>query len=64
VLVCPTTSPSCRTQARASVRVSLAAAPWYGFYPGFALALLLFALNFLADALREVLVPPRMNIKS
>ena len=40
--------PSCRTQARASIRVSLAAAPGYGFYSRFASALLLFALNFLA----------------
>jgi peptide/nickel transport system permease protein len=39
-------------------------APWYGFYPGFALAVLLIALNFLADALREAMDPRRINAKS
>lgn len=37
-------------------------APWYGVYPGVALALLLIGLNFLADSLREALDPRRVNI--
>ena len=35
--------------------------PWYGFWPGLALALLLVALNFLADALREAMDPRMIN---
>ncbi|SEE27902.1 ABC transporter permease [Ruania alba] len=34
-------------------------APWFGFFPGLVLAVLLIALNFLSDALREVLDPQR-----
>jgi peptide/nickel transport system permease protein len=37
-------------------------APWYGLWPGLALAVLLMALNFLADALREAMDPRRVNI--
>jgi peptide/nickel transport system permease protein len=43
-------------------RAFLRDAPWYGFYPGFALALLLIGLNLLADALREALDPRRINV--
>jgi peptide/nickel transport system permease protein len=35
--------------------------PWYGLWPGFALALLLISLNFLADALREAMDPRMIN---
>jgi len=38
-------------------------APWYGFYPGFALAVLLIGLNVLADSLREALDPRRINAR-
>ncbi|MDA8219252.1 MAG: ABC transporter permease [Dehalococcoidales bacterium] len=36
--------------------------PWYGIWPGLALASLLISLNFLADGLRDVLDPRRANI--
>jgi peptide/nickel transport system permease protein len=36
-------------------------APWYGFYPGLALATLLVGLNFIADSLREAMDPRRIN---
>jgi peptide/nickel transport system permease protein len=36
-------------------------APWYGIFPGVAIALLLVGLNFLADALRNALDPRRIN---
>ena len=36
--------------------------PWYGVFPGLALALLLVSLNFLADGLRDVLDPRRANL--
>jgi peptide/nickel transport system permease protein len=46
----------------ADSRAFLRQAPWYGLYPGLALATLLVGLNFLADALREALDPRRINI--
>lgn len=42
-------------------RAYLRQAPWYGVWPGVALALLLLGLNFLADALRDALDPRRTN---
>lgn len=36
-------------------RTYLRQAPWYGFFPGLTMALLLLGLNFLADAARDVL---------
>jgi len=42
-------------------RAFLRDAPWYGVYPGLALAILLIGLNFLADALREGLDPHRVH---
>ena len=36
--------------------------PWFGVFPGLALALLLISLNFLADGLRDVLDPRRANL--
>lgn len=39
----------------------LAAAPWFGVFPGLALATLLVGLNYLADALREILDPRRAD---
>jgi peptide/nickel transport system permease protein len=43
-------------------RAFLRTAPWYGLYPGLALATLLIGLNFLADALRDALDPRRIHI--
>ena len=36
--------------------------PWFGIFPGLALALLLISLNFLADGLRDVLDPRRAGL--
>lgn len=38
-------------------RAYLREAPWYGLWPGLALTILLVALNFLSDALRDALDP-------
>ena len=40
----------------------LCLSPWFGVFPGLALALLLISLNFLADGLRDVLDPRRANL--
>jgi peptide/nickel transport system permease protein len=45
-------------------RTYLRMAPWFGIWPGVALALLLIALNYLADALRDALDPRRINARS
>ena len=45
----------------ADARGYLRAAPWYGIMPGVALALLLLALHYIADALRDALDPRRVN---
>jgi peptide/nickel transport system permease protein len=42
-------------------RAYLRQAPWYGVFPGVALAALLLGLNFLADALRDALDPRRVH---
>jgi len=42
-------------------RTFLRQAPWYGIFPGVALALLLVGLNYLSDALRLALDPRRIN---
>ena len=42
-------------------RAYLRTAPWFGIFPGLALALLLLGLNFLSDALRDALDPRRTN---
>ena len=44
-------------ESRAYLRTS----PWFGIFPGVALATLLLGLNFLADALRDALDPRRTN---
>jgi len=44
-------------ESRAYLRTS----PWFGIFPGAALATLLLGLNFLADALRDALDPRRTN---
>jgi peptide/nickel transport system permease protein len=44
-------------------RPFLRVAPWYGVWPGVALALLLVALNCLADALRHAFDPRRVNVR-
>lgn len=44
-------------------RAYLREAPWYGLWPGVALTLLLVALNYLSDALREALDPRRVNLR-
>jgi peptide/nickel transport system permease protein len=36
--------------------------PWFGIFPGLALALLLISLNFLSDGLRDVLDPRRARL--
>ncbi len=43
-------------------RPYLQQAPWYGVFPGLALALLLVGLNYLSDALRDALDPRRINV--
>jgi peptide/nickel transport system permease protein len=42
-------------------RAYLRTAPWFGIFPGLALALLLLGLNLLTDALRDALDPRRTN---
>jgi peptide/nickel transport system permease protein len=42
-------------------RAYLRTAPYFGIFPGLALAILLLGLNFLADALRDALDPRRTN---
>ena len=42
-------------------RAYLRSSPWFGVFPGMALATLLLGLNFLADALRDALDPRRTN---
>lgn len=42
-------------------RAYLRQAPWFGVWPGVALALLLLGLNYLSDALRDALDPRRIN---
>jgi peptide/nickel transport system permease protein len=44
-------------------RPFLRQAAWYGIWPGVALALLLVALNCLADALRHAFDPRRVNVR-
>ena len=44
-------------------RAYLREAPWYGLWPGVALTILLVALNFLSDALRDALDPRRANLR-
>jgi peptide/nickel transport system permease protein len=44
-------------------RAYLREAPWYGLWPGVALTILLVALNYLSDALRDALDPRRVNLK-
>jgi peptide/nickel transport system permease protein len=42
-------------------RAYLRTAPWFGIFPGLALAMLLLGLNLLTDALRDALDPRRVN---
>lgn len=42
-------------------RAHLRQAPWFGIWPGVALALLLVGLNYFSDALRDALDPKRIN---
>jgi peptide/nickel transport system permease protein len=42
-------------------RAYLRTAPWFGIFPGVALAMLLLGLNFLSDAMRDALDPRRTN---
>jgi peptide/nickel transport system permease protein len=44
-------------------RAYLREAPWYGLWPGVALSILLVALNYLSDALRDALDPRRANLR-
>jgi peptide/nickel transport system permease protein len=44
-------------------RAYLREAPWYGLWPGVALTVLLVALNYLSDALRDALDPRRVNLR-
>lgn len=43
-------------------RAYLRQAPWYGVFPGIALAAMLVGLNYLSDALRDALDPRRINV--
>ena len=49
-------NPSWGTMLETS-RTYLQSAPWYGLFPGIALTLLILALNFTGDALRDALDP-------
>lgn len=49
-------APSWGTMLETS-RSYLQSAPWYGFFPGLALTLLILGLNFTADALRDAVDP-------
>ena len=42
-------------------RAYLRTAPYFGIFPGIALALLLLGLNFFSDALRDALDPRRVH---
>jgi peptide/nickel transport system permease protein len=53
--------PSWGSMLQASRR-ALRFAPWYAFFPGAAIALLLLGLNLLADALRDALDPTRVRL--
>jgi peptide/nickel transport system permease protein len=44
-------------------RAYLREAPWFGLWPGVALTILLVALNYLSDALRDALDPRRVNLR-
>jgi len=44
-------------------REFLSRAPWYGFFPGLALFLLVLGLIFLANAIRDLLDPTHQNIE-
>ncbi len=46
------------SKAQGFLRIS----PWFGIFPGLALAILLISLNFLSDALRDVLDPRRASL--
>ncbi len=43
-------------------RAYLRTAPWFGIFPGVALAILLLGLNYLSDALRDALDPRRVHV--
>jgi peptide/nickel transport system permease protein len=43
-------------------RAYLRTAPWFGIFPGVALAMLLLGLNLVTDALRDALDPRRTNV--
>jgi len=43
-------------------RAYLREAPWYGLWPDAALTVLLVALNYLSDALREALDPRHVKL--
>lgn len=47
-----------------SSRSYLREAPWYGFFPGLALAILLIGVNLFADALRDALDPHKASGQS
>jgi peptide/nickel transport system permease protein len=44
-------------------RAYLREAPWYGLWPGIALTVLLVALNYLSDAMRDALDPRRVHLQ-
>jgi peptide/nickel transport system permease protein len=44
-------------------RAYLREAPWYGLWPGVALTVLLVALNYMSDSLRDALDPRRANLR-
>lgn len=53
----PPPTPSWGNMMSGSARTYITSAPWMAFYPGLALSLLVFGVNIVGDAIRDVLDP-------
>ncbi|HSB69757.1 MAG TPA: ABC transporter permease [Candidatus Methylomirabilis sp.] len=53
----PPPTPSWGNMMSGSARTYITSAPWMAFYPGVALSLLVFGVNIVGDAIRDVLDP-------
>ena len=53
----PPPTPSWGNMMSGSARTYIVSAPWMAFYPGLALSLLVFGVNLVGDAIRDVLDP-------